>query len=158
MTTSSRFLLNNTLSNKKWRCRYPLQSLIEIQMKLNQEKRGVFLMQGSENGIDYCEWCSKPQNQWTKSLRHRGFKKSYCTLRCYAAGEYKVSLYFALCSISLLGIGLAFVSFQFLSNPSGFYISVVLFLTAVFIIYSSICAYIPIIGRSERRERESVSS
>jgi hypothetical protein len=54
-----------------------------------------------------------------------------------------------------LGSGFVFVSLQLMSNPSGFYIGVTLFLTAIFFTYSSICAYFPVIGRFERRKRKS---
>ena len=113
------------------------------------------MIQESDNEIGYCDWCRKPESQWTKTLRSRGFGKSYCSTKCYAAGEYRINLYLALCSIPALGFGFVFVSFQLLSNPSGFYIGVILFLAAIVCTYSSICACFPVIGRSERRRRES---
>jgi amino acid transporter len=81
-------------------------------------------------------------------------KKYYCSAKCYAAGEYQTNLYLAFCTILPLGIGVAFLSFQPLSNPSEFYIGVTLFIVAIFFAYSSICTYFPVIGRTERRKRE----
>ena len=81
--------------------------------------------------------------------------KFYCSAKCYAAGEYKTNLFLSFCTIPPLGVGVAFLSFQLLSNPSEFYIGVTLFIVAIFFAYSSVCAYIPVIGRAERRKRGS---
>jgi len=132
-----------------------MQILIQEDKEFQYKRRGGVLTQGSDIEESACDWCKKPRYMWTSRLRNRGFGKSYCSAKCYAAGEYKTNLYFALCSILALGFGFAFVSLQLMSSPSEFYIGVTLFLLIIFFTYSSICAYFPLIGRSERRKRDS---
>ncbi|MHA2027231.1 MAG: hypothetical protein ACW98U_15125 [Candidatus Thorarchaeota archaeon] len=113
------------------------------------------MTQGSDIEKGFCDWCRKPRDQWTNTLRYWGMGKYYCSAKCYAAGEYQTNLYLAFCTILPLGVGVVFLSFQLLSNSSEFYFGVTLFIVAIFFAYSSICAYIPVIGRTERRTRES---
>jgi hypothetical protein len=116
------------------------------------------LTQGSDIERGRCDWCGKPRNQWTNKLRYWGLRKYYCSAKCYAAGEYQTTLYLAFCTIPILGAGIASLSFQLLSDPSEFYIGVTLFIVFIFFAYSSVCAYIPMMGRAELRKRESTSS
>ncbi|NHJ12210.1 MAG: hypothetical protein EAX95_00965 [Candidatus Thorarchaeota archaeon] len=122
------------------------------------EARGGLLTQRDNTHGSSCDWCGKPRYMWTNRIRYRGLGTFYCSARCYAAGEYRINLYFALCSISVLGMGVSFLSFQLLSTPSEFYVGVAQFVVAIFLTYSSICACCPAVGQSERRKRESASS
>ena len=116
------------------------------------------MTQGSITEGGHCNWCGKPREQWTNTLRYRGMKNHYCSAKCYAAGEYQTSFYLALCSIPALTAGVAFLSVQLLSNPSEFHIAVTAFVVAILLVYSSACVYFPVIGRAERRKRESTLS
>ncbi|MHA3964592.1 MAG: hypothetical protein AM325_013755 [Candidatus Thorarchaeota archaeon SMTZ1-45] len=108
------------------------------------------MTQRSDIQSSYCDWCGKPRDQWTNRLRYWGLRKHYCSARCYAAGEYQTNLYLALCTIPVLGLATAILSFQLLSNPSEFYVGVVLLSVAIFFAYSSVCICIPMIGRAGR--------
>ncbi|MFW9967268.1 MAG: hypothetical protein ACFFEA_08960 [Candidatus Thorarchaeota archaeon] len=115
------------------------------------------MTQRSDIQSSCCDWCRKPRDQWTNRLRYWGLRKYYCSAKCYAAGEYRANLYLAFCTMPVLGFATTILSFHLLSNPSEFYVGVVLFIVAIFFAYSSVCTCIPIIGRAERRERESQS-
>ena len=148
--------MRNWRPGKKWGSQHLLsQILIEGNKAFQYERRGGVLTQGSDIEGSACDWCKKPRYMWTNRIRYRGYGTQYCSARCLAAGEYRINLYFALCSISILGTGVAILSFLLLSTPSEFYINVTQFVVIIFLTYSSVCACCPVIGRSERRRRES---
>ena len=142
------------LRHERWCPRGFCRPLFRSMGEPSRERRAGFLKQGSVTEGDYCDWCGKPRERWTNQLRYPGMGKHYCSAKCYAAGEYRTNLYFALCSISVLAAEVAFLSFHLLSDSSEFYIGVTVFVVAILLVYSSVCAYFPVIGRAERRKRE----
>ena len=112
------------------------------------------MTQGNATRRSHCDWCGKPREQWTSGVPFRGMGKHYCSARCYAAGEYRTTLYLALCTIPPLASGVAFLSLQLLSNPSEIHILATVTIVAILLVYSTASAYFPVIGRAERRRRE----
>ncbi|MHA2603044.1 MAG: hypothetical protein AM324_013060, partial [Candidatus Thorarchaeota archaeon SMTZ1-83] len=81
------------------------------------------MTQGNVTEQGHCDWCGKSREEWTNTLRYRGMGKHYCSVKCYAAGEYQTNLYLALCSVPALAVGVALLSLQLLSDSSEFYIA-----------------------------------
>jgi hypothetical protein len=97
-----------------------------------------------------CGWCGKPESEWTNTFRWWSMKKRYCSAVCYSAGEQRTTQYLAACTIPIVGIGISILSLGLLSEPTAFYVGVVLFLITLFLVYSAAGIYLIVLGRNER--------
>ena len=105
-----------------------------------------------------CNWCGKPETEWTTRVRWKSRGNRYCSARCFAAAEYHAHIAMAICSIPILSLLAANLVFILLSDQSLFYLVVEIWVLGIIFTYAGSCMYMISLGKSERQEKERDSS
>ena len=100
-----------------------------------------------------CDWCNKPQSEWTNTMKWWGQGKFYCSMECYSAGEYKLNRYLCTIPTIILGLFCAFVISIFLTDLTTETIVAIVTIIMVYLLFSSASLTCVVLGWKMRVHR-----
>ncbi|MDF1540132.1 MAG: hypothetical protein P1Q69_14650 [Candidatus Thorarchaeota archaeon] len=94
-------------------------------------------------------------SEWTNTMNWRNQRKHYCSMECYAAGEYKLNRYICAIPPIILGVIILFVVSQLLMDITTVTIIAIPVLIIIWLVFSSVSLTFIVIGRNRRILKES---